>query len=204
MRRNRLAHQSLGIARTVIFFMVSQGNLGRRLQQRGAAAPQQLVAQRCVALHDGQFGFIEPTLFTQNVVRDPNLTNVVHGRRLQQEFLLSRRQRDFPRDQMGVMGYAQDVLPGFLVAVGRSPGQGDDGFTLSQTRVLGRLSHRVGQPGCMVDQMSAGLTQLEHVSDTRQKLNCIHRPAQKIVRARFERYVANLFFIVGSHHQNGD
>jgi len=93
-------------------------------------------------------------------VWNPDLTNIVHGRRLQQEFLLSHRQRDFPRNQMGVMGYAQEVFSGFLIAVGCSLGQRDDGFTLAQTRFLGSLSHRVGQPGCVVGQMPAGLTQL--------------------------------------------
>ena len=182
--------------------MVAQSNIRPGLQHFRGAAIKQLEAEQGVRSHNGLLLLGQAPRLEQNCVCNAHFANVMHGCGLEYQSLIKHRQAQLFCNQGRVMGHAQNVRARVGVTVFGGSGQAHHGFTLTIQYLQRGPAHLLGQPGAAVGQLLLRITEQQHIFNARLKLDFIHRLDQKISRTSPQGFIADLFLIVGGHHQD--
>ena len=116
-QRNGLAHQALGVATAVPFFVVAQRHFMRQGQHAATVRANDFSADFRVAAHHVPFLGRELAGLLQDGVGNANFAHVVHGRGVQQVVRPLRMAARRQCQQAGKVAHADDVHAGFVVFV---------------------------------------------------------------------------------------
>ncbi len=129
-----------------------------------------------VLLHDAPFIVGQAPGLEQDVVRDADLADVVHGRGVQQQlgglFAHPRRQGKQP----GIMAHPDNVESGLVVPEFRGAAQASDDFQPGLDKFLGAFLDRLSQPPSVVVEFQVGLGPGENDGLADGLGDVIHRP----------------------------
>ena len=107
----------LGIPGPVPALVVGQRHFRGESQQLGGAPAQDPVPDHGVLLHDLVLGFVERTRLEQDMVRNSDLSHVVHGRCPEHELLFGFRHAQLSCGDTRIPGHPHDVTSGLPVPV---------------------------------------------------------------------------------------
>ena len=125
---NRLPGQPPGVTGPVPLFVMGQGDALGHPKDFRRRIGKDLPPDHRMGLHQVELLGGQPALFHQHMVRNPDLSDVMHGGRIQDVFHHLVRQAELFGDQDTVPAHAQNMVSGILVLVLRCQGQAVDGI----------------------------------------------------------------------------
>ncbi len=202
VQRDGLAFEAVRIAAAIVFLVMRECNLGPQADVFGMAVLEDAVTDRRMRFHDREFLVVQLAGLEQDIVRDADLADIVHGGGHLDQAAAVLIQSHSLGDQAREFCHAQHMVAGVGIAIFASLRQPDKRLLLTFQYPSRCLGDRFLQLFGTVQYFLVMQMQCEQVAAAYLAFVVVERLGQELRDPQIQCLVANL--IVGGYCDHDD